>query len=327
MGKCLLRLILATLGGLLLAGPGVAQAHGIIEPLQPLTQVNGLDARVVALGERLFHDLRLSKDNTVSCAHCHKLALGGGDKMPVSVGIKGQLGNINAPTVYNLNTHIAYFWDGRSATLETLIGEPLRNPVEMDSDWPEVIAKLEKDPEFQALFNQLYSGQGIDKQSISHAIAVFMRSLVTVDAPLDRWLKGDKSALTEQQLRGYGLFKSYGCVSCHQGAAVGGNMYATMGAMGDYFKDRRKPVGKADQGRFNVTGQEEDRYAFKVPSLRMAFLTPPYFHDASANTLEEAIITMGRYQLGRHIPDRDVADIKAFIGSLLGKHPHLAASE
>jgi cytochrome c peroxidase len=305
----------------------MAWADSVVEPVQPLAPASGLRSEVVALGERLFHDPRLSRDNTVSCAHCHKLALGGGDNMPVSIGIRGQQGGINAPTVFNLDSHIAYFWDGRAPDLESLIEAPLRNPVEMGSDWPEVVEKLKQDQQMQEAFRKAFPHGSIGKITISRALADFMRSLVTLDSPMDRWLRGEEDALTAQQLQGYRLFKNYGCIACHQGQAVGGNMYATMGLMGDYFKDRGKPLTKEDNGRFNVTGFEEDRHVFKVPSLRLVAWTAPYFHDASADTLEKAIVTMGRYQLGRDIPPGDVQDIKAFLHSLSGKHPLFRTAE
>jgi len=315
--------------GMLLVGClfGGMAAAGVVEPVQPLEAPRGLDPEIVALGERLFRDPRLSADNTVSCAHCHKLGMGGSDNMPVSVGIQGRMGVINAPTVYNLEIHLAYFWDGRAPTLESLVQGPLRNPLEMDTDWPEVLRKLEKDRTMVAAFRKSFPKEGMTSETISRALADFMRSLVTLDSPMDRWLKGEKEALSEQQLRGYELFKDYGCIACHQGQAVGGNMYATMGVMGDYFKDRKGPVKNVDKGRFNVTGEEEDMHAFKVPSLRMVAWTAPYFHDASADTLEEAIVTMGRYQLGRDIPAEDVKDIKAFLQGLAGKHPLLRERE
>jgi len=140
---------------------------------------------------------------------------------------------------------------------------------------------------------------------------------------LFEWLLGDEQALTREELEGYRLFRSYGCIACHQGANVGGNMYQRMGAMGDYFADRGTEITDADLGRFNVTGKEYDRHAFKVPGLRLSVLTPPYFHDASKETLDEAIRVMGQYQLGRTIPKDDIESIIAFLHTLVGTHPKL----
>ncbi len=296
-------------------------------PIQPLEKPIGLDPNKVQLGEHLFHESRLSGDDTIACATCHNLALGGVDRLPHSLGIHGLLGSINAPTVFNTGTNIAQFWDGRAATLEEQAGGPVHNPVEMASDWASVVRKLQTDPAYADAFKRLYPQQGIRGESIADAIATFERSLVTVDSPFDRYLKGDDAAISDEAKEGYHLFRSYGCISCHQGRNVGGNLFQYMGVMGDYFADRGTPLTDADQGRFNVTHDEEDRHLFKVPSLRLAALTPPYFHDGSQQTLEGAIKTMGLYQLGRVIPDDDIRLIVRFIESLAGKHPTIPNKE
>lgn len=292
------------------------------EPIRPVPRRHDENSRKVALGERLFHDPRLSGDDTVACSSCHQLAIGGVDRLPRSFGVGGAVGVINTPTVYNSGFNVAQFWDGRARDLEQQVEGPVHNPVEMLSDWPQVIAKLNKDEQYPAVFQAVY-GDRIKREYIRDAIAAFERTLITPNSPFDRWLLGDFKALSEQQKRGYSLFKSYGCVACHQGVNVGGNMYQHMGAMGDYFSDRDEAVSDADLGRYNVTGDASDRHYFKVPSLRLAALTPPYFHDASVDTLQEAIRVMGLYQLGRNIPDADVQAIEAFIKSLVGTHPRL----
>ncbi len=292
------------------------------EPVIPLKPYKNLDPRKVALGDRLYHDVRLSRDNTISCASCHDLATNGSDSRPSSIGINDAVGPIKAPTVYNAAYNFAQFWDGRAATLEEQVSGPIHNPIEMSSDWEQVLGKLRKDLELVELFNDIYP-DGLTPDNIASAIADFERSLVTLDSPFDNWLKGDDSALNEQELRGYNLFKSYGCSSCHQGQNVGGNLFASMGAIGDYFGHRGKEIVEVDLGRFNVTGEEIDRYFFKVPSLRLAALQKFYFHDASQTRLEDAIRVMGRYQLGREIPDDDISAIAVFIRSLVGRHPRM----
>ncbi|MEJ2622371.1 MAG: cytochrome c peroxidase, partial [Candidatus Thiodiazotropha sp.] len=209
-------------------------------------------------------------------------------------------------------------WDGRAADLEIQAEGPVHNPVEMNSSWPEVISKLSRDASMVKAFDQLFS-DGITGENISKASAAFEQTLVTANSRFDRWWMGEP-VLTERELHGYRLFKCYGCISCHQGANVGGNMYAYMGAKGDYFKDRNREITKADLGRYNVTGREDDKHYFKVPSLRLAAINSPYFHDGSANSLDEAIKVMGRYQLGREIADEDIGDIVAFLHSLVGEH-------
>ncbi|PVV10683.1 MAG: cytochrome B6 [gamma proteobacterium symbiont of Ctena orbiculata] len=292
------------------------------EPIRPLVIDPDLDPRMVSLGDKLFHDTRLSQDNSISCSSCHILSTGGADRKSVSVGIGGAVGGIKAPTVYNATFNFVQFWDGRAASLEQQAAGPVHNPMEMNSNWEEVISKLEQDPvmmeEFDALFDD-----GITEENISTAIATFEHSLVTLNSRFDRWLQGEQGVLTEQELRGYRLFKSYGCISCHQGMNVGGNMYGFMGAMGDYFKDRQRPITTADMGRYNVTKNSEDRHYFKVPSLRLAAINPPYFHDGSETTLKGAVRIMGRYQLGRELPERDIEDIVAFLHSLVGEHIRL----
>jgi cytochrome c peroxidase len=292
------------------------------EPILPLPQSQHLDWQLVALGDRLFHDERLSQDNSLSCAGCHILSTGGTDRLSKSMGVGGVKGQIKAPTVYNSSFNFVQFWDGRVDTLEEQAAGPVHNPMEMNSNWPEVVNKLNVDQEMVEAFGHLFS-DGITGQNIVSAIAEFERSLVTPNSPFDRWLRGEDAALSEEALQGYRLFKGYGCISCHQGINVGGNLYAYMGAMGDYFKDRATGITKVDLGRFNVTGREEDKHFFKVPSLRLAALNSPYFHDGSAATLEEAVQIMGRYQLGREIPPNEVNAIVAFLHSLVGEHHRL----
>jgi cytochrome c peroxidase len=292
------------------------------EPIQPLALDQDLDPRLVSLGDRLFHDTRLSQDNSISCASCHLLSTGGTDQKRVSVGVGGRFGTIKAPTVYNTRYNFAQFWDGRAKTLEEQVAGPVSNPVEMNSNWAEVESKLGQDPVMVEKFEALFE-DGITGDNIAQAIAVFERSLVTLNSRFDRWLRGEDGVLSEQELHGYRLFKSYGCVSCHQGVNVGGNMFGIMGAKGDYFKDRNSEITASDLGLYNVTKQSEDKHFFKVPSLRLATINPPYFHDGSESSLNDAIRIMGRYQLGRELPDDDINYIIAFLHSLVGEHIRL----
>ena len=288
------------------------------EPLDPLPLRVDVDPAKVALGKRLFHDPRLSKDSTISCASCHDLASGGDDGRVVSVGVGGRKGLVNSPTVFNVAFNIAQFWDGRAETLEDQIDGPIQNELEMATLWPDVVVKLEDDEAYPRLFDAVYPGQAISRRTIRNAIAEFMRSLVTPNSRFDRWLGGEEQALNAQERRGYALFKQYGCASCHQGRNVGGNMFQVFGVINDYFL-RRGGITKADMGRFNFTGNEEDRHAFKVPSLRMAAHTAPYLHDGSARTLRDAVDAMFEFQLGRTAPDEDKDAIVAFIRTLAGE--------
>ena len=288
------------------------------EPITPLPLTMHLDPRKVDLGHRLFLDARLSRDNTISCASCHGLQTGGTDRRSRSIGIGGAQGDVNAPTVFNSGFNFRQFWDGRAATLEDQIEGPLNHPKEMGSAWPDVIRKLGDDPAYVTGFRALYP-DGIQRANIKDAIATFERSLVTANSRFDKFLRGDKQALTDRERAGYLRFKDYGCVSCHQGVNVGGNMYQKFGVAADYFADRGN-ITKADLGRFNVTGMERDRFRFRVPSLRNVGVTPPYFHDGSAATLADAVSVMAKYQLGRplSVEDRDL--IVAFLFTLTGEY-------
>jgi cytochrome c peroxidase len=287
-------------------------------PIQPIPHHIDLEPAKVALGERLFNEVRLSHDNTISCAHCHDLKLGGTDGLPKSVGINDSVGEVNSPTVFNSEFNFKQLWDGRADTLEEQISGPIQNPVEMGSSWTEVIEKLSASGEYVQAFNTVYP-DGLTKDNIINAIATFERSLYTPNSRFDQFLQGDKTALSQIEQRGYSLFLEFGCVMCHQGIGIGGNMFQRMGAKNDYFKQRGNET-KADLGRYNVTGDEFDRYRFKVPSLRNVALTAPYFHDGSAATLEDAVKTMAQFQLARTLSDEELHLIIAFLKTLTGEY-------
>lgn len=294
--------------------PAFAQTD---EPIKPLPLEITLDPKRVALGDKLFHDKRLSKDGTVACATCHDLTRGGVDHVKVSVGVGGATGMVNAPTVFNSGFHFRQFWDGRAASLEEQVNGPLTNPSEMAADWPNVMATLGKDPVLVAEMNAAYP-DGLQPDNIRDAIATFERSLIT-PSRFDRYLRGDKDAITADEQQGYQLFKSYGCIACHQGQNIGGNMFQVFGVMKDYFKEQGS-VNDADLGRYNVTKIESDKHVFKVPTLRNIALTAPYFHNGSAATLEDAVDVMFRYQLGRIAPAKDKALVVTFLRSLTGEY-------
>ncbi len=288
-----------------------------LEPFQPLPGSVVLDAGKVALGKRLFLDARLSADDTISCASCHDLAHGGVDNRHRSIGIHGNVGTINAPTVFNSGFNFVQFWDGRAPTLEAQIDGPVNNPLEMGANWPQVLGKLQTDADYRKQFAKLYP-DGLTADNVKDAIATFERSLITPDSRFDRFLRGDSTAMDATEQRGYELFQSYGCSSCHQGINVGGNMYEKMGLMGDYFADRGGAT-EADNGRYNVNRDDESMHEFKVPSLRNVALTAPYFHDGHAETLEQAVVIMAKYQLGRSMPSDDVHAVVAFLHCLTGE--------
>jgi cytochrome c peroxidase len=289
-------------------------------PVAALPPAQPADPVRIALGRSLYHEVRLSADGSVSCASCHDLEQGGADPArAVSVGVYGREGRINTPTVFNATFNFAQFWDGRAQTLEEQIALSLADPLEMDQSAAQAARKLSDDADLNAAFRRVYR-DGLTADNIVDALAYYVRALTTPDAPFDRYLRGDVSAVSADVIEGYGLFQTLGCVSCHHGRNVGGNLFQRMGVMADYFESGTER-SDADLGRYNVTGRERDRHVFKVPGLRNVAERPPYFHDGSAATLQEAVQTMVRFQLGRSASDDDVDRIVAFLRSLSGDLP------
>ena len=288
----------------------------------PLPTSLALDPARVALGRDLFHDTRLSGNQDIACSSCHLLDEGGDDNLSRSYGTTGRMTGTNSLTVYNSGLQFSLFWDGRAETLEQQIDGPLLNPNIMASNWGDVIARLEADGDYRSLFQAVYEGE-ISEKTVKDAIATFERSLITPNSPFDRYLRGENQALSENEIAGYNLFRSLGCSSCHQGRLLGGNLYQLLGVYRDYFADRGEPK-KSDNGRFNVTGREEDRHFFRVPSLRNVAATAPYFHDGSIDTLERAVDLMAEYQLGRVLSTVERDLLVAFLKSLTGSPAGLA---
>jgi len=288
------------------------------EVIQPLPLTVDVDVKKVELGNKLFHDKRLSLDDTISCATCHGLDKGGTDQEQFATGIGDQLGPINSPTVYNSSYNFVQFWDGRSTDLKDQAGGPVTNPIEMGDDWNKIIPKLVADKDYQKVFKELYAGI-LTEENVRDAIAIFEESLITPNSAFDEYLMGDSEAITEEQLSGYHTFIEAGCTSCHFGVAVGGGSYEKMGSKKDYFKVRGN-VLEADNGRFNVTKDENDRHKFKVPVLRNIEVTYPYFHDGSTKVLAEAIETMGKYQLEKELTGKQISQIEKFLLALTGEY-------
>jgi cytochrome c peroxidase len=301
------------------AAPGVPEALKAAL-IRPIPDTIAHDPAKAALGEKLYNDKRLSGDDTVSCASCHDLALGGTDQQPVSDGIRKQLGGINAPTTFNAALGFVQFWDGRAPTLEAQAGGPPMNPVEMGSSgWPEIVEKLNEDKAFRKEFEAVYP-EGFSDKTITGAIAEFERTLVTPNSRFDKYLKGDAATLAADEMHGYDVFVKKGCATCHVGELLGGKSYEVMGRHGTYFTARAGQLTDADNGRFNQTKDEKDRHAFKVPTLRNVARTFPYFHDGSKKTLREAVDAMAVYQLGEPLSEKDAQDIVAFLETLTGEY-------
>jgi len=281
-------------------------------PIKPIPNKVKVDAKKVQLGKKLFSDPILSKDGTISCATCHDLQNGGDDGLKFSFGIKGQEGNINSPTVYNAVFNFRQFWDGRAKDLKEQAIGPIENPVEMGHTMVDAVETLKQNKIYLKNFNDVYA-DGITKDNIVDAIAEFEKILITPNSPFDRYLKGDKEAISQKAKEGYRLFESKGCILCHHGVNVGGNFYNKFGIYSD--------ANTSQLGRYNITKREEDKFVFKVPSLRNILLTSPYMHDGRVSTLKEAVELMTRYQLGRHMEQGDTDAIVVFLESLTGELP------
>jgi cytochrome c peroxidase len=293
------------------------------EPIQPIKPAKIANPALVELGKKLYFDTRLSKSGFISCNSCHNLSLGGTDNLKTSIGHNWQKGPINAPTVLNSSMNLAQFWDGRAKDLQAQAGGPIANPGEMASTHELAIDVIKSIPGYQAEFDKAFGHETvrparIDIERVTRAIAAFEETLVTPNARFDKWLKGDKKALTATELAGYKLFKDSGCVACHNGPAVGGNSFQKMGVVEAY-----KATSPAE-GRVAVTKDEADRFNFKVPTLRNVELTYPYFHDGEAVTLTQAVDTMGRIQLGKTFSADENGKIVAFLKTLTGEQPKFA---
>ena len=290
------------------------------EPVRPIDQTLEYDAAKAELGFALFHDTRLSVDNTVSCASCHALETAGVDNHQYSHGVNDQLGGVNAPTVFNAMHNFVQFWDGRAKTLADQAAGPPLNPVEMASEsFDQIVAKLKADKKFAKEFTKVYP-DGLNQANITDAIEQFELTLITPDSRFDKWLRGDDSAITADELAGYELFKQYDCATCHVGPNLGGQSYELMGLRRHYFAERGLELTHEDNGRFKETGAERDRHRFKVPGLRNVEHTWPYYHDGTRETLEEAVRDMGLYQSGVELTDAEVNKITSFLNTLTGEY-------
>lgn len=297
---------------MLVAIAGSVAAQEPITPIQPVKEIN---LGMVELGKKLYFDPRLSKSGFISCNSCHNLSMGGTDNLKTSIGDHWQQGPINAPTVLNSSLNVAQFWDGRAADLKEQAGGPIANPGEMAFTHLLALEVLESIPAYVREFTQVFGPDCINIDQVTEAIAEFEKTLVTPNGRFDLWLLGDANAITAEELAGYELFKSSGCVACHMGQAVGGTSFQKMGLVAPY--ETRNPA----QGLSAVTGKDADRFKFKVPTLRNVELTYPYFHDGEAATLGEAVEIMGRLQLGKKFEQSDIDQIVAFLKTLTGEQP------
>ncbi len=296
---------------------------------------NPSTAAKVELGQILFLDPRLSSTGTVSCNSCHNVMLGGEDNRPVAMGVNGQTGGRSAPTVWNAAFNSVQFWDGRAPSLEAQAAGPVTNPIEMGmKSWDDVVKRLRAIPGYAGLFNAAFgSGSAISKDNAVKAIAAYERTLITPNSAYDKYVNGDKEAMTEQQIRGMNKFAEAGCANCHSGAAFNGQqMPAGTGVFVKFpiyenkvFQSKYQLI--KDQGRFEVSGKNEDKNTWKVPTLRNVALTAPYFHNGGVATLDRAVELMAKLQLNLTLADSDIADIVAFLNALSGPFPKQSLPE
>jgi cytochrome c peroxidase len=298
--------------------PPEPPAAGAQEPITPVPHSLELDPHRVALGERLFGDVRLSHGNTHACTMCHPLQRGGMDGQPRAITINGTLHPRNTPTIFNVGLNAAFNWDGVATTLEAHAEIVLLHPNLMHTTWPELLAKLQADADYVTRFNTAYAG-GLRPANVLDALASFERSLLTPNARFDRYLRGEPHALTVPEQQGYRLFKSYGCIACHQGVNIGGNMYQKFGVF-EEAGGVESPGALIDFGRYAVTKVPRDRGVFRVPSLRNVAVTAPYFHDGREPALEGAVDTMARVQLGRTLTPEEIGLIVQFLQTLTGDY-------
>lgn len=288
------------------------------EPILPIPLTINLNPQKVALGEKLFNEPILSHNNKVTCAQCHQVSQGGDDGLKTSITNTGKPDFINAPTVFNSVFNFRQTWRGVFKTLEQQAEGDLKNPRHSATTWEELLPKLNANASYVKLFSNIYS-EGITRETVLNAIAAYEKSLITPNSRFDQFLRGDNNALTEDEKKGYSHFKRYGCIACHQGVNVGGNVFQKLGLFDNYFEHRGN-ITKADFGLFNVTKKEEDRYVFKVPSLRNVAVTGPYFHDGTFKDLETVVNVMARVQLGTTINDEHVTQIVKFLHTLTGEY-------
>lgn len=299
--------------------PHVPMSDSRLRPLPIEAPLDELSSAQTVLGEVLFHDSRLSNNGRFSCASCHDLSQGGDDGLPLSRNAQGGYRQHNTPSIFNVKYNFRLNWNGAFDGLASHLSHVIQSPATMGRSFDDLLSVLRSEPYYRQRFENLYE-DGLTLANVFAALDLFQRSLVTPNADFDRYLRGERDALSEQAKRGYHLFEHYGCSSCHQGRNIGGNMYQKFGVFGDYALDTHGGHRPEDYGRYQVTGNEQDKFYFRVPSLRNVALTAPFFHDGSVATLEQAVALMARYQLGRELLPQEQADIVAFLESLTGEY-------
>lgn len=271
----------------------------------------------IELGKLLWFDPRLSLSGKVSCNTCHDLSTNGADTKPLSIGYAGRKGTVNSPTVFNAEKQIAQFWDGRAKTLAEQATGPITNPLEMAMTPELAEGVIRSIPGYRPYFEKAFGSKNPTFSEIAEALAAFETTLTTPNAPFERYLKGDKNALTQQQIDGLKLFRRSGCIRCHSGNLLGGTSFQKVGSVRPYVTDN------SSKGRMDVSGKPWDEMMFKVPTLLNVERTAPYFHDGAVKTLPDAVKKMADIQLDMNLSEKQVEEIVAFLESLNGELPKI----
>lgn len=271
----------------------------------------------IELGKMLWFDPRLSLSGKVSCNTCHDLSTNGADTKPLSIGYAGRKGTVNSPTVFNAEKQIAQFWDGRAKTLAEQATGPITNPLEMAMTPELAEGVIRSIPGYRPYFEKAFGSKNPTFSEIAEALAAFETTLTTPNAPFERYLKGDKNALTQQQIDGLKLFRRSGCIRCHSGNLLGGTSFQKVGSVRPYVTDN------SSKGRMDVSGKPWDEMMFKVPTLLNVERTAPYFHDGAVKTLPDAAKKMADIQLDMNLSEKQVEEIVAFLESLNGELPKI----
>ena len=295
------------------------------EPISPIPLQSLVDHNKANLGERLFFDLRLSSNSELACSSCHQLEAGGDDNVAKGISNAASQHMINTPSIFNAKFNFRQNWDGSVKTLEQQIDMAVKNHHIFKSSWEDIIATLSQDHEFNNDFDEIYL-DGITRENIIEVLVEFEKTLITPNSRFDRYLRNEDDVLTEQEIQGYEDFKELGCISCHQGINIGGNLYQKFGVFYNYIAERGE-ISKTDYGRMNISNRQMDAFVFKVPSLRNIAVTAPYLHDGSAETLQEVIAIMGRTQLGRTLTIEETQSIEAFLNTLTGEYKNISLDD
>ena len=315
---------------MMLVSTSAAAQWQALPDVAPAPKDNPTTEAKVTLGKMLFMDPRFSSTGTVSCNSCHNVMEGGDDSRTFSMGVHGKTGGRNAPTVWNSAFHSVQFWDGRADLLEDQAKGPVTNPVEMGvSEIEQAMDKVRAIPGYKPHFDKAFGKDSMTVVNAAKAVAAFERTLITPNSPYDQYVKGDKKAMSEQQLRGMETFAATGCTACHSGAAFNGpkmelgqGFYAKFPTFADNDYVKKYDLA-ADKGREEVTGNKADENRFRVATLRNITDTAPYFHNGSVNDLSEAVRIMAKSQLNKTLSEKEVDDIVTFLGALTGEYPEI----